>query len=49
MAKKRVTVTIDSDVYTKLRSIQSDKIKKTNDSMSLSETINDALKICLKK
>jgi len=44
MGKKRVTITIDSDLYNKLRKLQSARIANTNESMSLSRTIEEVLR-----
>ncbi len=43
MSKKRVTITIESELYNKLRKTQSARIAKTNESMSLSQTIEEVL------
>jgi len=43
MSKKRVTITIASELYNKLRKTQSARIAKTNESMSLSQTIEEIL------
>jgi len=49
MSKKRVTITISSELYNKLRKKQSAKIAETNESMSLSQTIEEVLERGFKK
>ncbi len=44
MVKQRITITIDSDLVKKLRMKQANKIKKTNESVSLSQMIDEMLK-----
>jgi len=44
MAKQRITITIDSDLLKKLRMKQANKIKKTKESVSLSQMIDEILK-----
>jgi len=44
MAKQRITITIDSDLFKKLRMKQANKIKKTKESVSLSQMIDEILR-----
>ncbi len=44
MVKQRITITIDSDLIKKLRMKQANKIKKTKESVSLSQMIDEILK-----
>ena len=44
MAKQRITITIDSDLVKKLRMKQANKIKKTKESVSLSQMIDEILR-----
>jgi len=44
MVKRRITITIDSDLVKKLRMIQANKIKKTKESVSLSQMIDEILR-----
>ena len=44
----RVTIMLEKDLASKLRKIQADKIKSTQDSYSFSQAICDTLRSCLK-
>jgi len=44
MAKQRITITIDSNLVKKLRMKQANKIKKTKESVSLSQMFEEILK-----
>ncbi len=44
MVKQRITMTIDSDLYRKLRRKQANQIEKTERGVSLSQMISDILK-----
>jgi len=44
MVKQRITITIDSDIVKKLRMKQANKIKKTKESVSLSQMIDEILR-----
>ncbi len=44
MVKQRITMTIDSDLYKKLRRKQANQIEKTERGVSLSQMISDILK-----
>jgi len=44
MVKKRVTITLDEELYNALRQKQAEQISKTNDSNSLSQQINIVLR-----
>ncbi len=44
MVKERITMTIDSDLYKKLRIKQANNIEKTERAVSLSQMINEILK-----
>ncbi len=44
MVKQRITITIDSDLLKKLRMKQANKIKKTKESVSLSQMIDEILR-----
>lgn len=46
---KRITVMIDDDVMMKVRNIQSEMIKKSENSVSFSRTINEVLRLAMKK
>ena len=46
---RRVTIMIDEDLLKKLHEIQSKQIKDTNESVSFSKVINEALQVKLKK
>ena len=46
---KRVTIMLDEDLMKKLRDIQAKQIKETNESISFSQVINEALDVQLKK
>jgi len=48
LKKQRVCLLIDFEVYKKMRDIQADKIKKTKRSFSLSQTVEDLVKIGIK-
>ncbi len=41
MKKRRVCLVFNNEFYQKLRNIQSDKIKETNRSLSLSQLVED--------
>jgi len=44
MKKQRISMLIDFKVYTEMRKIQADKIKKTKRNVSFSEIIEDLVK-----
>ena len=44
MVKQRITMTIDSDLYKKLRGKQANQIEKTERGVSLSQMISEILK-----
>jgi len=44
MVKQRITMTIDTDLYKKLRRKQANQIEKTERSVSLSQMISEILK-----
>ena len=44
MKKRRVCLVFNNEFYQKLRSIQSDKIKETSSSLSLSQLVDDLIK-----
>jgi len=46
---KRVTIMLDDELVKKLHDIQARQIKESNDSISFSQVINEALKDHLKK
>jgi len=45
---KRVTIMLDDDLVKKLRIKQSKMLQETNNSISFSYVINEALRTCLK-
>lgn len=45
---KRITIMIDDDVMIKARKVQSEMIKKSENSVSFSRTINELLRIAMK-
>jgi len=49
MKKQRISMLIDFKVYTEMRKIQADKIKKTKRNVSFSEIIQDLVKIGMGK
>lgn len=46
---KRITVMIDDDILVKVRKLQSEMIKKSEKSVSFSKTINEVLRLSMKK
>jgi len=44
MAKQRVCLLLNMEIYEKLRSFQADKIKKTKSSVSFSQLVEDLVK-----
>ena len=44
MVKQRICLLIDLEVYKKMRNIQADQIRKTNRSISFSQTVEDLVK-----
>jgi len=44
---KRITITIDEGIQSKIRQIQAEKISTTNRSISFSQVVNDILKNAL--
>lgn len=44
---KRITITIEKNVESKIREIQAEKILSTNRSISFSQVVNDILKNAL--
>ena len=46
---KRITIMLDDELVKKLHDIQAKQIKETNDSISFSQVLNEALKEHLKK
>ena len=46
---RRITIMIDDDLLKRLRNIQSQKIRKSSESISLSKVINQELEKKLKK
>lgn len=49
MGSKRVTVMIDNDVVVNVRKLQCMMIKKSEKSVSFSRTINEVLRLAMKK
>jgi len=44
MTPQRITITIQPDVFRKLRHMQADMIKKSNSSVSMSKTVDIVLR-----
>ena len=49
MTKKRICITIDYDLIKELREIQSEKIKDSHNSVSLSSVLENFVRMGLKK
>jgi len=49
MTRKRITIMMDAEIYNKLRTIQSTQIKKTNNSVSFSNVVEQMLVKSIKK
>lgn len=48
-SRKRISILMDSDLYKKIRILQSEKIRITQTSYSFSNVVNDILRKSLKK
>ena len=44
MAAQRITITVQNDLHRKLRFLQADMLKKSNDSVSMSGVIDSVLR-----
>ncbi len=49
MAKQRICITIDSEIYKKMRDVQSEQIRKTQQNVSFSKTVEGLVKDGLEK
>ncbi len=49
MVKLRICITIDSEIYKKMRARQAEQIQKTQSNISFSKTVGDILKDGLEK
>ena len=49
MAKQRICITINDEIYKKMRDLQSEQIRKTQQNVSFSNTVEGLIKVGLEK